>query len=328
MGCSTFEGFGKVAATFYVSAHSAAFAASSSTDVALKANIGGLELSVRKNTEKAWTACYDGKCTNFCVWDKDCPSLNGYKRICAQFSGRFQCEYKYQACCKGVISGGCKNEDWKDDCSIYWGNRVINLLSRNSPSCSDHPLNDGKSSALGYGPWKCYRLTDDQPTVTKSGLCRIQGKTAKFKLKSDSVPSSGSGSSSAGSGSGSSSGTPSSGSSSAGSGSGSSSGTPPSGTSSSGSSSAGSGSGSASDDECPGGEDTGGRCSFTSCSTSRGGVTCLEGKCVCSPGYCLTGGERCDKPVGLTEEVSKSYRLVVTPVFFVLALSSSKVQVP
>merc|ERR1711956_143763 len=107
----------------------------------------------------------------------------------------------------------------------------------------------------------------------------------------------------------------------AGSGSGSSSGTPSSGSSSA-------GSGSASDDECPGGEDTGGRCSFTSCSTSRGGVTCLEGKCVCSPGYCLTGGERCDKPVGLTEEVSKSYRLVVTPVFFVLALSSSKVQVP
>lgn len=337
--CKDFDGFGKISAKFYVSAHSSGYGASSSTDVAVKANIGGTEMSVHKNAEKAWTACYGSKCTNFCVWEADCPTLaDGDKRICAQFSGRFQCEYKYQACCTATM---CNRLTWDPPhCSRRRSYHYIDTLkSVNSVKCKQHTNNDGTSGWLGLGmdPWNCRRMKDEKPTVTKSGWCRKAGSPGKFPVKATSVPSSGSGSSSAGSGSGSSSGTAGSGSgsgssSSSSAGSGSSSGTP-----SSGSSSAGSGSGSgsssgssiegenqqdsASDAQCPGGEDTGGRCSYTSCKTSRGGVTCQDGKCVCKPGYCLTGGEKCEQPVGANMEVSKSYRGVMTPPFFVLVLS-------
>merc|ERR1719356_2125979 len=42
---------------------------------------------------------------------------------------------------------------------------------------------------------------------------------------------------------------------------------------------------------CPGGEDTGGTCAFSSCAASRGSTECVDSVCVCAPGSTLSDAE-------------------------------------
>jgi len=317
--CEAFIGFGSKRAVLYFTASSQSLSPTAASDVGLLAQIGqDTTLSIRKNDE-GWEMCYGETCVNqLCVFDNDCGPKDGFQQQCAQLRGDFRCEPVYGACCTGVLTCEPVSKPWTyqqcKDRSLAW---VDWLSSANAIKCANHPdshnpswhcikkpapsKNDewGACCANSIMKWEkesckteSWTESECKPTGWYEGnkifwlsasakYCKEHPegnkeektlhcihKTKKTGICNNELKEMTFQASVVDSDPGSST--------------------------------------TSAPNQCPGGEDTGGRCRLTACVVSRGAVECKGGWCLCKPGFCLTNGGKCEKPlVNETEIASK-----------------------